>query len=125
MIHKTPVVVTRKGGVTTVVKDEVNGYLVRPKSANMIANHVNMLLNDDKLRHKMAETAYKTVCERFSWEHISEKFYNMYDRAIHPLKRVKPQDSIILSVIKKFRSIRDEIESIPHVRRKPIAAYNV
>ncbi len=112
MIHKTPVVVTRKGGVTTVVKDGANGFLVRPKSANMIAQHVNILLSDDRLRHRMAETAYKTVRERFSWQTISEKFYHVYDRAINPPQRIKPQDSVIMTAIKKIKTIREELERI-------------
>jgi len=82
MIHNTPVVVSRKGGVTTVVKDGYNGFLVRPKSANMIAQKVNLLLSDDKLREKMGERAYKTVIERFSWDKIATKFYNLYAKCL-------------------------------------------
>ena len=82
MVHKTPVIVSRKGGVTTIVKDGFNGFLVRAKSANLIAQKVNLLLNDDKLRKKMGENAYKTVLKRFNWEKIATKFYNLYKRTI-------------------------------------------
>ncbi len=82
MFHKTPVVVTRKGGVMTIVKDGVNGFLIRPRSPKLIADKVNLLLNDDKLRWKMGEKAYKTVIEKFSWEKIAKKFYNLYKKAI-------------------------------------------
>ena len=34
MVNKTPVVVSRKGGVTTLVKDGYNGFLIRPRSPN-------------------------------------------------------------------------------------------
>ncbi|MEN9328349.1 MAG: hypothetical protein RI947_1157 [Candidatus Parcubacteria bacterium] len=121
MIHKTPVVVTRKGGVTTVVTDGHNGYLVRPKSANMIADHVNILLKDDKLRKKMSENAYKSVNEKFSWEKISNKFYRVYQRSITKRKASeKPRDSIILSAIKKFKELRDEADtSVPDLLAGP------
>ena len=82
MAHKTPVIATRKGGITTVVKDGVNGFLVRAKNPGMIANKVNLLLKDDKLRKKMAEAAYKTVIKRFTWEKVANKFYNLYSRCI-------------------------------------------
>ena len=82
MVHKTPVIVTRKGGVTTIVKDGANGFLVRPKSSNEIAQKVNLLIENEKLRYKMGENAYRTVVERFNWDKIATKFYNLYSRCL-------------------------------------------
>ena len=82
MARKTPVIATRKGGITTILKDGVNGFTVRAKDPNMIAKKVNLLLKDDKLRKKMADTAYKTVIKRFTWEKVANKFYNLYSRCI-------------------------------------------
>lgn len=90
MVHKTPVIVTRKGGVTTIVKDEVNGFLVRPKSSSIIAQKVNLLLQNDKLRYKMGENAYRTVVERFNWDRIATKFYNLYTRSLQ-----KPPNTLL------------------------------
>ena len=82
MAHKTPVIVSRKGGVTTIVKDGYNGFLVRPRSPGLIAQKVNLLLHDDKLRQKMGDRAFKTVVERFNWNRIATKFYNLYNKAL-------------------------------------------
>lgn len=82
MSHKTPVVVSRKGGVSTIVKDGVNGFLIRPRSPALIAEKVNLLLNDDKLRWKMGDKAYKTVMEKFNWARIASKFYRLYEKAL-------------------------------------------
>ncbi|PIV08951.1 hypothetical protein COS31_00335 [Candidatus Roizmanbacteria bacterium CG02_land_8_20_14_3_00_36_15] len=82
MVNRTPVVVSRKGGVTTVVKDGYNGFLVRPRSPALIAEKVNLLLSDEKLWNKMAERAYKTVVERFNWNRITTKFYNLYQKCL-------------------------------------------
>jgi len=81
MVNKTPVVVSRKGGVTTIVKDGYNGFLVRPRSPALITEKVNLLLKDEKLANKMGENAYKTVTKRFNWDRISTKFYNLYNKA--------------------------------------------
>lgn len=92
MVHKTPVIVTRKGGVSTIVKDGVNGFLVRPKSSNEIAQKVNLLIENEKLRYKMGENAYRTVVERFNWDRIATKFYNLYDRCLQkPVQILKNQ----------------------------------
>ncbi len=87
MVNKTPVVVTRNGGVTTIVEDGVNGLLVRAKNSNQIAKQVNLLLEDDKLRKKMGDNAYKTVLTKFTWDKIATKFYNVYKRSVTPVKK--------------------------------------
>jgi len=86
MAQKTPVVVTRKGGVSTIVKDGHNGYLVRARSPKEIVLKVNQLLGNDNLRHKMGENAYKTVIQRFSWDKIAGKFYNLYRLSVNVKK---------------------------------------
>ena len=89
MVNKTPVVVSRKGGVTTLVKDGYNGFLVRPRSPKLIVEKVNLLLQDEKLAEKMGERAYKTVTEKFSWDRIATKFYNLYDKCLQPMNQYK------------------------------------
>jgi glycosyltransferase involved in cell wall biosynthesis len=91
MVNKTPVVVSRKGGVTTLVKDGYNGFLVRPRSPKLIVEKVNLLLQDEKLAERMGERAYKTVTEKFSWDRIATKFYNLYDKCLQkpPLNNKK------------------------------------
>ena len=87
MAQKTPVVVTRKGGVGTVVKDGYNGYLVRARSTKDIIEKVNKLLEDEDLRKKMGENAYKTVLEKFNWTKIAGKFHNIYLKSFNDSKR--------------------------------------
>ena len=80
MSCKTPVVVTRKGGIPLAVKDGVNGYFVRPRNASEIAQKVNLLLVDEEKRKKMGENARKIVEQKFSWETIAHRFILMYMR---------------------------------------------
>lgn len=82
MVHQTPVIATRKGGIGTIVKDGYNGFLVRPKSSKEIVEKVNLILHNDQLRNKMGENAYKTVLERFSWEKVARRFYNLYVQSV-------------------------------------------
>lgn len=91
MVNKTPVVVSRKGGVTTLVKDGYNGFLIRPRSPKLIVEKVNLLLQDENLAKKMGERAYKTVTEKFSWDKIATKFYNLYEKCLQkpPLNNKK------------------------------------
>ncbi|MBI2029188.1 glycosyltransferase family 4 protein [Candidatus Gottesmanbacteria bacterium] len=78
MAQETPVIVTRTGGITSIVKNGYNGYLVRPRNANEIAEKVNKLLSDDALRARMGERAKQTVIRRFTWDKITNRFLNLY-----------------------------------------------
>ncbi len=79
MAAHTPVIATRKGGVLTIINEGVNGFLVRARNSREIADLVNLLLADDKLRAKIGEQAHKTVVEKFSWEKIALRFEKLYD----------------------------------------------
>lgn len=78
MATKTPVVVTRKGGIPLAVKEGVNGFFVRPRNSKEIAEKVNILLKDDALRIKMGNKARQTIVERFTWEKVAHRYELMY-----------------------------------------------
>lgn len=79
MATKTPVVVTRKGGIPLMVKDGYNGLFIRPRNAKEITEKVNILLSNEQLRKKMGERARQTVLEKFTWEKIAVRFEKMYE----------------------------------------------
>ncbi len=78
MASKTPVITTRKGGVTMAVKEGVTGIFVRPRNATEIASAVNRLFSNDQLRHRMGERARVVVANRFTWTKIAQRFDKLY-----------------------------------------------
>lgn len=78
MASKTPVIVTRKGGVTMAVKDGVNGLYVRPRNSTEIASAVNRLFANDEQRRRMGERGRRVVEARFTWTKIAERFDKLY-----------------------------------------------
>ncbi len=100
MAAKTPVVVTRKGGIPLMVKDGHNGFFVRPRNAREIKERVNELLADDTKRLKMGQNAKQTVLEKFTWDIIAAKYERIY--AQYRKKEIPPgtmSNSGILSKI--------------------------
>ena len=75
---KTPVVVTRRGGVVMAVKDGVTGLFVRSRNSTEIAEAVNKLFANDELRRKMGERGRALVEEKFTWTKIAERFDKLY-----------------------------------------------
>lgn len=80
MACQTPVVVTRKGGIPLAVKEGFNGFFVRPRNSNDLAEKINKLLVDSKLRWEMGRNARKIVEEKFTWEKIVKRFEKIYER---------------------------------------------
>ena len=80
MACRTPVVVTRKGGIPLAVKEGYNGLFVRPRNSKEIVEKVNYLLENPGIRNKMGLNARKSVEQKFDWTTIGHKFNNMYER---------------------------------------------
>ncbi len=80
MAAKTPVVSTRAGGLSSLIKDGYNGYLVRVRNASEIAARVNTLLADEALCKKMGDRAYEQVVKYYTWDRIAEQFETIYKK---------------------------------------------
>ncbi len=78
MAAKTPVIATRKGGIPLLVKSGYNGFFVRARNSQEIAQTCNRILRNDKLRKKMGENARKSVEEKFTWKKTAMKFHCLY-----------------------------------------------
>lgn len=80
MACETPVVVTRKGGIPLAVKDGKNGLFIKARNSTDIAEKVNYLIKNDKLRLNMGKRARKIAEEKFDWDIIADKFINIYQK---------------------------------------------
>lgn len=78
MAAGTPVVATKRGGIVSVIKDGENGFFVNARNSKQIAERVNMLLLNDKLRQKVSKNAAKTIADNFTWEKIAAQFEEIY-----------------------------------------------
>lgn len=79
MACETTVVVTKKGGIPLAVKEGKNGLFIKARSVMDIVKKVNILLDDDDKRQKMARNAREIAVSQFSWQIIAQKFLKMYE----------------------------------------------
>ena len=75
---KACVVATRTGGISSVVTDGVTGLLVEQRNPTALAQAMERLLSDSKLRARLIETAFVQVAERYNWKRIGEQFEALY-----------------------------------------------
>jgi len=72
MSFKIPIVLTKSyGGIYDIV-DQTNGLFAPKDDAKKLANNIELLINDEKLRIKMGNNSYKKYLELKSEDIISE-----------------------------------------------------
>jgi glycosyltransferase involved in cell wall biosynthesis len=79
---KKPVVATDVGNFSEMIINGKTGLLVPPRDPQALAEAMEKLLVNDKLRYEMGENAYKFMNENFSWEKIAQQTYQVYEEAI-------------------------------------------
>jgi D-inositol-3-phosphate glycosyltransferase len=76
----TPVVATRAGGLTTVVQNNVTGFLV-PRSPGFFAERLDALLQNPTLLNYMSYAARPSVLQ-YNWKNVASKVQALYEDVI-------------------------------------------
>lgn len=72
-----PIISTPTGGAEELVKDGINGYLIKYKDSDDIANKLETLLNNPELARKMGQESRK-IAETMSWQGVAQKYFDLY-----------------------------------------------
>ena len=78
MSYEKPVIASSVGGITDIVIDGENGLLVPPADAGILAQAIEKLARNKKLRITLGHAARKTVDEKFNWDKIVRKLIALY-----------------------------------------------
>jgi len=73
-----PVVATNVGGVASIVKDGVNGFLVEPSRPKLLVEPTLKLLKDKELYKKMSQTGRELVIQKFSINGMADRVEAIY-----------------------------------------------
>lgn len=77
-----PIVSTRVGGISDVIKHNETGLLVEQKSPAEIATAVTALLRDRSRANSLGTAARRHVTDRFGWDDVAARFAQIYDQLI-------------------------------------------
>jgi len=75
----TAVIASDIGGITDIINDGFNGFLVKPESSEDIEQKVVKILQDEMLKRKFKENGLRTVQEKFSWNIVINSLKDIYD----------------------------------------------
>ena len=61
-----PIIAFKVGGLTDIVKNNYNGYLIKPFNVNLFSKKIEILIKDKKLRAKFSKNAHKFSKKKWS-----------------------------------------------------------
>lgn len=71
-----PIIATKVGAISELIKDGLNGLLVPPADPSALAKAIDLLLRSPALRDQYGQSGYKFVAEHYkfySWESVGER----------------------------------------------------
>ena len=78
MSFKKPVIGSRVGGITDIIKDKETGLLVQEKSPKQLSEAIEFLINNPAERRKIAERGFVFQEENFNWDQITDLLIRCY-----------------------------------------------
>ena len=80
MAAEIPVVASNIAAIPEVVKDGKTGFLFKPNNYLELANKVNLLLQDGRLRERMGRKGRERVQKEFNWGNVAQRVRGVYER---------------------------------------------
>jgi len=87
---KIPVVATKVGGVPYVIRDKIDGFLIKEQTnIPAFARACLRLLRNPELAKKMGQAGHERVKRKFQWDKVSQKLEELYYRVIERNQKKK------------------------------------
>jgi len=77
-----PVIVSDTGGLSEIVKHEINGLKCFVGSPRSLGDNVLKILNDEKLKENIVKNSLKDIQEKYTWNKIAESTVDVYSTMI-------------------------------------------
>jgi glycosyltransferase involved in cell wall biosynthesis len=82
MAQQKPVVATLCEGTTEIIENGRAGFLVKTSDANEMAEKIQILLSDNRLRKQMGESAKRKIQDSFTLEQMTNNYITLYRRIV-------------------------------------------
>lgn len=73
----TPVIGSKVGGLTAVIRDDLNGFLIPWRRPELFAERIEAILDDPALRQRVSRNARPSVLQ-YSWDGVAEQVLEVY-----------------------------------------------
>ena len=82
MQNRLPIVSTFEGGIPDIIENGITGFLVPQRDASALAEKLELLIKDSKLRQQMGDAGYKKFLNEFTFEIFENRFLNILSRLV-------------------------------------------
>ncbi|MBO5093242.1 MAG: glycosyltransferase [Lachnospiraceae bacterium] len=82
MASGLPVVASRSGGITDIIRDGENGLLAGERNVEELAAQINAVLSSSALSHKLSLASLATAAQ-FDYSVIAEKYHDIMENSCH------------------------------------------
>ena len=83
MARSLPCIGSDTGGIRDIIKEGINGLLVKPQDSGLLAKTILMLLEDKKLAHNLAAQGREEVKKNFSSDKMADGIIKVYKEVLH------------------------------------------
>ena len=90
MASGVPLIGTNVGGIPAIIQNEIDGLLVPSEDPHALAQAIRSMIGDPDKRRVMGDRAREATISRFSWDIISRKTTEIYERAAEEFKKSGP-----------------------------------
>lgn len=80
---KKPIISTDVGGIHHLIRDGYNGWLIKVRDFETLADRLLYLMENREIINTMGENLYKSVENSFSSKSMAESHYNIYEKIVH------------------------------------------
>lgn len=82
MASSKPVIASRGGGTDELVQDNMNGFLIDPKSPDQLVDRIERLRSDTSLAAAMGQQARRWIVENFEVTRMTKEYISLYQRLL-------------------------------------------
>lgn len=82
MANSKIIIATRSGGISEMIRDGVDGYLVDQKEPDQVVEAIVRIMKNPRDANKVAVNGYKRACQDFSMESMAERIKDIYNSVL-------------------------------------------
>lgn len=86
LCHKATIA-TNVGGTKEIISGNADGYLIEPKNIEQLKEKLTDLIDHPEKRVLFGENAYREVKNKFSWEHSTQKYLEVFSELLDNRKK--------------------------------------
>jgi len=82
MASSKPIIVTEAGGMPEIIHDRINGYVIRVRDVEMLADRISRLLQNKRLRDRLGKTGLNMVRQQYAIEDVTRNTLDVYSKVL-------------------------------------------